>query len=377
MPRHPDVPPSLLNGPFLGREAVGRGLLTPRQLRGTSWMWLGSGVYTHVSTRPDSLHTLLHALTLVLPSGAVVGGSAAALLHGADYRRDTDPVPVIVPRDIEVHPIRIRNLPVKVTHAELLTEDVTRMFGIPVTAPLRTAFDLTRSTAPARRTPSSGDLRENVAALNALLSVGRDQAQAHGPLFTPVQFRSYVARERFYRWRGVRRAAAVAEFAHPEAESPEESRLLMDLVGAGLPVPELQYEIGIGTGRRRRARLDLCYVFDRGETLVAIEYDGEVHKDRRHEDVERWQLIRDQGVRLYVVTSKTRDTVLPSAMADVKARLRRQGVVVGDYHPRQAARVQRETAERLRLAREAAERDSPSHHPPQRRLPYTYQPPPR
>ncbi|MDA2809443.1 hypothetical protein O4J56_02225 [Nocardiopsis sp. RSe5-2] len=333
---------------------------------------MGSGIYTHASTQPESLRTALRALALVLPPGAVVGGSAAAALHGADYRRDGDPVAVIAPRDAQVHPIRIRDLPVRVAHAELLGEDTTLVFGIPATAPLRTAFDLSRLKAPDRWEPSPGDLRENVAALNAMLSVGREGRRTRGAPFSPEEFRAYVARERFYRWRGVRRAAAAAEFAHPEVDSPEESRLLMDLVGAGLPVPELQYEIAIGTGGTRRARLDLCYAFDEGRTLVAIEYDGDVHKERRHEDVERWQLIRDQGVRLYIVTSKTRPTVLPSAIADVKTQLRLRGAVVSDHHPRHAARLQRETAERLRHIREAAGSASPPRRAAERRLPYTY-----
>ncbi|MDA2803221.1 hypothetical protein [Nocardiopsis suaedae] len=348
MTRHPDTPAPLLNGPFLGPAAIAEGLITAEQLRSEIWVRMAKGVYTHVSTRPDSLPTMARVVALMLPKGALLGGSAAAALHGADYWRRGDPIAVVTPRDAPLHPFKVRGAAVRITHAEVLPEDTTRTLGIPLTAPLRTAFDLTRLAVPGRSTADPANLRENVAALNTFLAVGRTRGDTRSTLFTPHLFRTYIARDRFYRWRGVRRAAAVARFARTELESPEESRLMMDLVGAGLPVPEVQYEVSIGARRDRRARLDLCYVFDEGKSLVAIEYDGEVHAQRRHEDIERWQLIRDQGVRLYVVTSRTRDTVLPSAIAEVKARLRRQGATIGDYHPRQAARLQREAADRLR-----------------------------
>lgn len=350
MTRNPDAPAALLSGPFRGTRAVGEGLITADRLRSGIWVRMAKDVYTHVSTRPDSLLTLARTVALLLPEGAVLGGSTAAALHGADYRRAGDPVTVVAPRDIPLHPFRVRKAAVRVTHAELLPEDTTHVLGLPVTAPLRTAFDLARQAVPGRSAPDPMNLRENVAALNALLSVGRTGKDPRSTLFTPALFRAYIAHDRFYRWRGVRRAADAAWFARPDMESPEESRLMMDLVGAGLPVPEVQYEIAIGAWGERRARLDLCYVFDQGKSLVGIEYDGEVHAQRRHQDVERWQLIRDQGVSLYVVTAQTRGTVLSSAIAEVKARLLRQGTVVGGYHPRQAARVQRETAARLRAA---------------------------
>ena len=77
------------------------------------------------------------------------------------------------------------------------------------------------------------------------------------------------------------------------AESPEESRLRLVLLRAGLPEPHLQYEIFTPSGLLI-ARLDLAFP----DHLVAVEYDGRGHaEDARQfeKDADRWDAIRAAG----------------------------------------------------------------------------------
>jgi very-short-patch-repair endonuclease len=77
------------------------------------------------------------------------------------------------------------------------------------------------------------------------------------------------------------------------AESPEETRLRLILTRAGLPDPELNWDLRDITGRLI-ARLDLAYPALR----VGVEYDGRVHAEdaRQFEsDADRWSAIARAG----------------------------------------------------------------------------------
>jgi hypothetical protein len=79
------------------------------------------------------------------------------------------------------------------------------------------------------------------------------------------------------------------------AESPEETRLRLVLTRAGLPQPELNWDLRDARGRLI-ARLDLAYPSAR----VGVEYDGRVHADdvRQFEtDADRWSAIGRAGWR--------------------------------------------------------------------------------
>ena len=89
--------------------------------------------------------------------------------------------------------------------------------------------------------------------------------------------------------------------ADGRAESPMESRLRVRLVLAGLPRPQVQYEIRDDRGRFV-ARLDLAWV----EQKVAAEYDGAWHalqldRDRQRLNgitLEKWTVVYATSRRL-------------------------------------------------------------------------------
>jgi hypothetical protein len=79
------------------------------------------------------------------------------------------------------------------------------------------------------------------------------------------------------RCRGLDRVVALAD---PRAESPMETRLRLNLVAAGLPVPEVQYEIVDEYGFVL-ARADLACPGGR----LDIEFDGGAHYTRARTSV--------------------------------------------------------------------------------------------
>lgn len=148
----------------------------------------------------------------------------------------------------------------------------------------RTAFDIARL----RRPRSAVDLIEAVVALDAL---------AHLRRFDPGELAEYAAKHPG--WRGVRLVAEAAELVDPGTESPMETRLRMTLVIGGLPRPVTQHRIYDHAGRFV-ARVDLAYP----DLRIAIEYDGENHKDRWAEDVVRQNRIIGAGWTLMRYTNK-------------------------------------------------------------------------
>ncbi|TDQ53088.1 hypothetical protein [Actinorugispora endophytica] len=269
--------------------------MTAEQLRSGCWRRLLRDVYVFAGL-PDTIEQRVHALALVLPEGAVLSGSTAAWLYGADIRRWNDPLEITLPRGAPMRPRR----GLSIRRAELLPEDVTRFAGLLATTPLRTGLDLARRTGP------GGNDTEAVVAVDALTHLG---------LFTPEELADHARHERFAGWRGIRRAVLVAEQAEPASESPGESRLRMKLVRAGLPRPEAQINLFAPSGRHV-ARLDLGY----REQRIAVEYDGVVHRERWREDAARRNAVKDLGWDLYVCTQAD----LHPANTAILAYLRRE-----------------------------------------------------
>jgi hypothetical protein len=248
MGRPPRVPPSLAIAPFRGSAAIRAGLLTGRQLDGASWLRLFPDVHIHQSVPLD--HRMwCEAAALLLPKGAAIASRSAALLWGLKGLGEPDHVTVVVPVD---HRVR-RHPRLEVRRGPLPPEDVTDLLGLPVTVPERTAFDV------ARLLPRV----EAAIRLDALLH----QHKVNLPRLT-AYFAAHPG------WPGCSQADDVLASAEPLAESPMETRLRLLAVDAGLPRPIAQYKIM--NGKRFVARVDYAYP----EYKVAIEYDGDHHRDR-------------------------------------------------------------------------------------------------
>src|SRR5690348_3635779 len=80
MGRTPFAPAELRKGP-VGIAAAGRCGVSRQQLRGSSWVRLGGGFYSHKTVAEGPI-TRLFAVSRRLPPAAVFSGRTAAWLHG-------------------------------------------------------------------------------------------------------------------------------------------------------------------------------------------------------------------------------------------------------------------------------------------------------
>jgi hypothetical protein len=235
------------NTPFLGSAAVAAGLVTPAQLRGPRFRRLFRGVYVARSAVVDH-HTLCRAAALLLPAGAALSHRSAALLHDADVLVRGQPVQVTA----QTGPRSQARL--VVVRSPLGPGDLWRRRGLPVTSPLRTAFDLARGP----------DLVAAVAGVDAL---------PHRRVVRSDLLAAYA--EEHAGWRRIGAARRAIALARPFVESPMETRLRLLAVLGGLAEPAVQFEVFDRAGRLV-ARLDLAYP----DHQVGLEYDGDHHRDR-------------------------------------------------------------------------------------------------
>ncbi|SBT64355.1 Very-short-patch-repair endonuclease [Micromonospora sediminicola] len=279
MPAHARAPGGLSALPFRGSRAVSEGLLTWTMLRGPTWVRLLPDVYVHRDGhRADDHRMWCEAVALRLPPGAALAGRSAAWLFRVDLLGRDAPVTVLLPR-----PARLRPHPrLSVARSPLPGGDRTRFGGLPVTTTLRTAFDLGRQ----------GSRADALVAVEALL---------RRRVVTLPALRSYAADRPG--WPGAPLLREVLALAEPSSESPMETRLRLLLLDAGLGPLVAQHEVR--AGGRFVARVDLAWPALR----LAIEYDGDHHRERAHfrRDVARLNALRAAG---WVVLRFTADDVL-------------------------------------------------------------------
>lgn len=250
MPRSPHRPAALVGAVFRGADALQRGLLTRGQLHGSAWRPLLYGVYADAEI-PLTHALMCRAAQLVIPPRAAIAGRSAAAFYGAPFLRDDDPVEVLTPTDVP----RFRTAGLVIRRTALPDAHVQTRNGIRCTTPERTCWDIARGVF-------GPDLVESVVYLDALL-----RARAVDPA---VAYHLFDTRPRPKGWNRARQAYRLAD---GRAESPQESRVRVNLVLAGVPTPVPQYEI-IFDGRFV-ARVDLAWPQHR----VAVEYDGHWHAD--------------------------------------------------------------------------------------------------
>jgi hypothetical protein len=219
--------PLPLDRPFTFRTARSQGL-RPHDL---GWLCeegylrrLLKGVYV-AAQAVDSIELRAQALRLVVPDGAVVTDRSAGWLHGAEM--------ILAPNDhLAVPPVsvfvnrrgaRLRNGITDSGQRFLRTADVTEVFGMSVTTPLRTACDL------GRLLPPDGAF----AALDMMLRLGAFDRQ-----------QLWAETNRFRGMRGVVQLRAFVPLADARSESPGESVTRLRWIAEGIqPPPELQIEV--------------------------------------------------------------------------------------------------------------------------------------
>jgi hypothetical protein len=271
---------------FLGSEAIARGTLTRGQLR-----WNYRRLHRDVYLPKNALRTLwddIHAAWLWSGRRGIIAGRAAAALHGAKWIDDFTPVELLGPFNHPPPGVIVRR-------EECCAEDVVELAGLPVTSPMRTAFDL------GRHLPRGVAVRH----LDALSAATRLAAADVTPL---------IARHKGAR--GVRQCQTALSLMDGGAQSPKESWLRLVLIDAGLPRPVTQIKV---TDGRLVAYLDMGWEAPK----VALEYDGDQHRsDRRQyvKDIRRAEMVDRLGWHVIKVVREDPANVISQRARDALAR---------------------------------------------------------
>ena len=272
-----DTPDQALRTAELYALGVGRG-----ELAGPGWRNPFRGVHRPEAPTDGPLQRVYDAAELLVP-GAAIGGWAAGYLLGAHEldglgRAGREPEPVMLLTPTRQHPCPRPG--VRTFRSKLDPDDVVEINGIPVTAPLRTAFDLARASS----------LEDGVVAVDALARAARIDLH---------HLAGYVRRHP--RFRGVPVAREVVALADPRARSSGESRLrVVWIVDARLPRPEVNPLILTPLGEV----VAMTDLLDPLSGLVG-EYDGSTHRelDEHTTDNGREEDMEDRGLVVVRATS--------------------------------------------------------------------------
>ena len=284
---------SCMRGPFIGSAALSRGELTRHELK--RWFtWMLPDVYIARGVEPD-LRDRIRATWLWSGRRGIVAGVAASAMYGAEWVDDDAPVELVWRNGRPPEDVIMRN-------DTLTPEEITKVAGIPVTTPARTAFDLGRLL--------SRD--DAVARLDALLCT------VPSALY---EVQSVI--DRHPGVRGAKRLPIALNLADGGAQSPKETWLRLLFIDAGLPRPSTQ--IRVYDGRRLVRRLDMGWE----KYKVAAEYDGDQHRTRRSQYVKDIQskrtLARLRWESLNVVNEDSLAFIVDWATRALKARGWRPG----------------------------------------------------
>jgi very-short-patch-repair endonuclease len=294
VPRAPRRPPELSGKIFLARTALASGLLTRAELRSSAWRPVLQGIYADATLSVTHAHRCIAVSRYLLPGSGAIGGRSAVSLYGSRLGAGpNEPVEVVVPPTARIG----RTAGLRLHVAELPEVDVGRRHGLRVTTPARTCWDLAQWLDPI----------EAVVLVDALVCARVI------PLSNLAEYAECRAGSR-----GWRRLTRVASLADAGAQSPQESRLRVRLVLAGLPKPVTQHVIA--HGGRFVARVDLAWP----EHRVAVEYDGLWHgtTDQFHADRRRLNGLVGAGWVVLHVTAQRLHDDFDGFVAELQAALR-------------------------------------------------------
>lgn len=266
---------------LIGSEAIADGVVT----RHTLQRWYRR-IYPDIHLSKDGVPSLQDRTVgawLWTRRAGIVTGIAASAIHGAEWVDDDVHVELIAPHNRVPAGLIVRD-------ERIGDDEITRVAGLPVATPARTAFDLGRFLP-------RGQALER---LDALM-------RARPFLLVEV---TRLA-ERYRGARGVAKLKEVLPLVDGGAASPPETRLRLLYLDAGLPRPQTQIPILDECGHVIRT-VDMGWE----EFKVAAEYDGGQHQ------TDRAQYVKDLRVlpELARLGWKVMQVIKEDRKADVVAR---------------------------------------------------------
>ena len=274
---------------IIGSEAIAAGIVTRHELA-RSYRPVHPNIHVprvHVLTLRD--RTV--AAWLWSKRRGVIAGVAASALHGARWVEDDAAIELVYNR---THPPSG-----VITHNETVGDDERGWAcKLPVTTPPRTAFDLARHL----------DRLDALARLDALMRA------------TPFSIEDVQLLAKRYRGaRGLRQLRELLPLVDGGAASPQETRLRLLFMDAGLPRPTTQIPICDHRGR-------LIRMVDMGweDFMVAAEYDGDQHRTSRAQyvkDLRVLPMLERMGWHIIRVIKENRDDeIIDGAQTALRTR---------------------------------------------------------
>jgi len=273
---------------IVGGDALRAGELTRYQVR-TGFRAIYPGIYLARHVEP-TLRIRSEAAWLWSGRRGVLAGLAASALHGSSWVDDDEPVELIWQNQHSPAGVITRR-------QRLESDEITRVAGLPVTTPARTAFDL------GRRLPAG----QAVARLDALM---------RAKPFSAAEV-SLLA-QRHPGTRGLRRLKVALPRMDAGAASPKETWLRLLLIDAGFPIPQTQ--IPVVANYRTVAFLDMGWE----RYKVAVEYDGDQHRTNRRQyvrDMRRVETLEELGwIVIRVVAEDRPESIVRKAREALRRR---------------------------------------------------------
>jgi hypothetical protein len=257
--------------------------VTAYHLGTSSWTSTQRGWWSWAGAADTPREQVLRAAALLGESGAI-GGWAAALLHGVPWQDGIQPgggrLPVLlcVPPSSRCR----RGGNVQVFRSDLDPSETVVIAGIRVTSLVRTCVDLARLAS---------DQVEAVVCVDAVLR--KDPTVLQGASHWLDTHR---------RWKGANQAAQALLLARPGVGSPQESRLRILWLAAGLPMPQVNVRLADHEGHL----LGMVDLFAPEAGLVG-EYDGAHHAGAGQRSVDHARRERLQRAGLLVVQHTSQD----------------------------------------------------------------------
>jgi len=272
---------------FIGSEAVANSDVTRHELQ--RWyrplypnVHLARG--NDVSLRDRTLGGWLWS-----KRNGVVTGVAASALHSAEWVDDDVAIELLWNCTRPPDGIVVRN-------ERVSDDELTWVAGLPVTTPARTAFDLGRYLKRGQA----------IARLDALMRAA------------PFSVEDVMLLTKRYKGaRGVAKLKAVLPLVDGGAASPQETRLRLLFIDAGLPRPTTQIPVYDECGRFVRF-LDMGWE----DFMVGAEYDGDQHRTSRPQyvkDQRVWPKLRQLGWHVVRAIKEDRDDDLVRQAWDAMA----------------------------------------------------------
>ncbi|MBK4347197.1 endonuclease domain-containing protein [Lacisediminihabitans changchengi] len=267
MPKPSPLPEPLAGRPFAVGEAQAAGL-SPRRIRASDLQAPIRGVRAPAGER---LHPVAAFLPRLAPDQFFSHVSAAQIYRMPLPRRlDAEPtvhVGVVAP----AHPPRARGVSGHRFNGPL---ELRTVRGFRVPPPATTWCQLT-------------DLLSD----EELVVVGDHLVRRKLPLCTVAEMQAAVSN--LGAARGARRIRRALELVRPRTDSPQETRLRLLLIAAGLPEPVVQHTI-IDDDGYFAGTPDLAYV----DAKIAIEYQGKHHQEDAAvwaDDIDRRAIMKAAG----------------------------------------------------------------------------------